>query len=149
VTTGRGEAIRNTVIFAILVNGLAWLGPVLGGNPTTPGPGFLLCGIAPIASTVVTKSFLQDRVSLGLGPAFSGNGHWCALSILAYLGALMAVVTIALVIGGGSAYLHDILFAAIEVLSILLILWLAWKRPAPASAAYPSPIRKGRRPWRP
>jgi len=33
-TTNRKQAIRNIIIFAILVNVLAWLGPVLGGDPT-------------------------------------------------------------------------------------------------------------------
>ena len=33
--------IRNIIIFTILVNRLAWLGPVLGGDPITPGLGFL------------------------------------------------------------------------------------------------------------
>jgi len=31
MTTDRKKAIRNIIIFAVLVNGLAWLGPVLGG----------------------------------------------------------------------------------------------------------------------
>jgi hypothetical protein len=41
-----------------------------------------------------------------------------------------AVVTIVFVVGGGSAYLHYIFFAAVEVLCMLLIVWYAWKWPA-------------------
>jgi hypothetical protein len=33
------QAIRSIIIFTILVNGLAWLGRVLGGDPSAPGRG--------------------------------------------------------------------------------------------------------------
>ena len=83
-TINRKQAIRNILIFTLLVNGLAWLGPVLGGDPTTPGPGFVVWGIAPLVSALVTKFAMRDPVSLGFKPAFKGNGRWYALSILAY-----------------------------------------------------------------
>ncbi len=38
-----------------------------------------------------------------------------------------AVIIIAFVVGGGSTFLHYIFFATIEVFSLLLIIWLAWK----------------------
>ncbi|MCG8569704.1 MAG: DUF6326 family protein [Spirochaetes bacterium] len=40
-----------------------------------------------------------------------------------------AIITIAFVIGGGSLTLHYIFFAAVEVISMLIIIWLAWKWP--------------------
>jgi hypothetical protein len=40
---------------------------------------------------------------------------------------IASVITILFVIGGGSAYLHYYFFAAIEVLSMLLIIRYAWK----------------------
>jgi membrane protease YdiL (CAAX protease family) len=92
-TTNGKQANRNIIIFAILVNGLAWLGPVLGGDPTTPGPGFLVWATAPIVSALVMKLLLRDKVSLGFKPAFRGNGRWYALSVLAY------PVTLVLVLG--------------------------------------------------
>ena len=95
MTTDRKKAKRNIIIFAILVNGLAWLGPVLGGDPTTPGPGFLVWGTAPLVSALVMVFLLRDKVSLGFRPAFRGNGRWYILSILAY------PVTIAIVLGLG------------------------------------------------
>jgi hypothetical protein len=55
LTTSKKKPIRNIIIFAILVNGLAWLGPVLGGDPTTPGLGFLVWATAPIVSVLVMK----------------------------------------------------------------------------------------------
>lgn len=94
-TTNKKQTIRNIIIFAILVNGFAWLGPVLGGNPTTPGPGFLIWGIAPIVSVLVMKFLLRDKISLGFKPAFKGNGRWYALSAVAF------PVTIAIVLAFG------------------------------------------------
>ncbi len=41
-----------------------------------------------------------------------------------------AVVTIVYVIGGGSAYPHYLFLAAIEVVSLVLIIWYAWRWPA-------------------
>ncbi|MBI3815359.1 MAG: hypothetical protein HY279_12970 [Nitrospinae bacterium] len=38
-------------------------------------------------------------------------------------------ITIVFVVGGGSAYLHYIFFATIEVVCMLLIDWYAWKWP--------------------
>ncbi len=40
---------------------------------------------------------------------------------------IAGVITIVYVIGGGSTTLHYIFFAAIEVVSTLLIVWYAWK----------------------
>ncbi len=33
----RTKAIRYIVIFSVLVNVVAWIGPLLGGDPTSPG----------------------------------------------------------------------------------------------------------------
>jgi membrane protease YdiL (CAAX protease family) len=95
ITSNTSQTSRNIIIFAILVNGLAWLGPILGGDPTTPGPGFVVWGTAPLVSALVMVFLLRDEVSLGFRPAFRGNGRWYALSILAY------PVTIAVVLGLG------------------------------------------------
>jgi membrane protease YdiL (CAAX protease family) len=100
--TSRKQAIRYIVIFAILVNGLAWLGPVLGGDPTTPGPGFLVWGTAPLVSALVMVFPLRDKVSLGLKPTFRGNGRWYALSILAYPVAIAIVLALGLLLGASS-----------------------------------------------
>jgi len=102
MTTDRKQAIRNIIIFAILVNGLAWLGPVLGGDPTTPGPGFLVWATAPIVSALVMKFLLRDKVSLGFKPAFRGNGRWYALSILAFPVAIAVVLALGLLLGAST-----------------------------------------------
>lgn len=40
---------------------------------------------------------------------------------------IASLVTIAYVVGGGSAYLHYYFFATIEVACMLLIVWYSWK----------------------
>ncbi len=44
---------------------------------------------------------------------------------------IAGVITIAFVIGGGSTAPHYIFLATIEVVSVLLIIWYAWKWPNP------------------
>jgi hypothetical protein len=44
---------------------------------------------------------------------------------------IAGIVTIALVIGGGSGTLHYVFLAAVEVVCMLAIIWLAWKRIGP------------------
>ena len=102
ITTNRKQTIRYIFIFAILVNGLAWLGPVLGGDPTTPGPGFLVWGTAPIVSALVMVFLLRDKVSLGFKPAFRGNGRWYALSVLAFPVAIAVVLALGLLLGAST-----------------------------------------------
>jgi len=44
-----------------------------------------------------------------------------------WINILVAIITIVFIIGGGSTYPHYIFIAAIEVLCLLLIIWIAWK----------------------
>lgn len=44
---------------------------------------------------------------------------------------LAGAITIPFVIGGGSAVLHYIFFATVEVVAMLVIVWYAWKWPDP------------------
>jgi membrane protease YdiL (CAAX protease family) len=97
--TDRKQTIRNIIIYAILVNLLAWLGPVLGGDPTNPGLGFLVWATAPVVATLVMKFVLRDKVSLGFKPALKGNGRWYALSILVYPVIIVIVLALGLLLG--------------------------------------------------
>jgi len=101
-STNKKQTIRNIIIFTILVNGLAWLGPILGGDPITPGPGFLVWAAAPIVSALVMKFLLRDKVSLGFKPAFKGNGRWYALSILVYPVTIAVVLALGLLLGAST-----------------------------------------------
>ena len=95
-------AVRNIIIFTLLVNGLAWLGPVLGGDPTNPGLGFLLWGVAPIASALIMKFLLRDKTPLGFRHHWRGNGRWYLLSLLLYPFAILAVLGIGWLTGAGT-----------------------------------------------
>lgn len=89
-------ALRNTIIFAALVNGLAWLGPLLGGSPTVPGPGLLVWGTAPILAILIMRWGLGDHVALGLRPAFRGNVRGYLLSLLIYPLSILGVFIVGL-----------------------------------------------------
>ncbi len=102
MAANRKQTIRNIIIFAILVNGLAWLGPILGGDPTSPGLGFLVWATAPIVSALAMKFLLRDEVSLGLKPAFRGNGRWYALSVLVYPVTITIVLVLGLLLGAST-----------------------------------------------
>lgn len=104
-SVNRQQSIRNIVIFALLVNGLAWLGPLLGGTPTAPGPGVLVWATAPLVAALVMRFVVRDPVSLGMRPAIRGNGRWYGLSLLYYplaIGLVLAAGT-----GLGATVLGD------------------------------------------
>ncbi|MEZ4710184.1 MAG: lysostaphin resistance A-like protein [Caldilineaceae bacterium] len=92
-------AIRQLILFTLLVNGLAWLGPLLGGDPTAPGLGVLVWGTAPFVATLVMKFVVRDKTALGLNLALRGNGRWYALSALIYPLAIALVLGVGLLIG--------------------------------------------------
>lgn len=50
-----------------------------------------------------------------------------------WINIIGGLVTILWVIGGGSTILHYIFFASIEVVCSLIIIWLAWTWPKPAT----------------
>lgn len=44
-----------------------------------------------------------------------------------WVNIIVSVITIVFVIGGGSTYPHYLFIAAVEVVCMLLIIWIAWK----------------------
>jgi len=84
-------------------------GDVVGGTQITPE--FLLIG-AIITEVSIAMVFLSRLLS------YRAN-RWDNLAA--------GIITIVWVIGGGSATLHYIFFATIEVVCALVIIWLAWK----------------------
>ena len=93
------QILLRILIFALLVNVFAWLGPVLGGSPTAPGPGFLLWGIAPILSALIMRYGLRDRVDMGWRPRLRGNGRWYLLSLLVHPAIIVVILALGLVTG--------------------------------------------------
>jgi membrane protease YdiL (CAAX protease family) len=92
------QTARRIIIFALLVNAVGWLGSFLGGDPTSPGLGFLIWGIAPIAVSLLMRAFTRDWSDLGIKPGVQENVPWYLLSLLAY------PVGIALMLGLGTLF---------------------------------------------
>jgi membrane protease YdiL (CAAX protease family) len=80
----RKKTIRYIVIFSVLVNVVAWIGPLLGGDPTSPGLGFLIWGTAPILVSLLMRAVTRDWSDLGARPAIKKNIRWYLVSLLAY-----------------------------------------------------------------
>jgi len=96
----RQRTIRNLVLFAVLANGLGWLGKLLGGSPAEPGVGFLLWGAAPLLACVLLRLFAGDGWSdLGIRPRFGVNVPWYVLSVLAYPVMMLSVVVVGVALG--------------------------------------------------
>ena len=92
----RKKTIWYIAIFSVLVNVVAWIGPLLGGDPTSPGLGFLIWGIAPLLVSLLMRAVTKDWSDLGARPGIRKNVRWYLVSLLAY------PVTIALALFIGS-----------------------------------------------
>jgi membrane protease YdiL (CAAX protease family) len=80
----RKKTIWYIVIFSFLVMVIAWMSPLLGGNPSSPGLGFLIWGIAPLLVSILMRSVTRDWSDVGVKPAIRKNVRWYILSIVAY-----------------------------------------------------------------
>ena len=96
-TQDNKRTIRNILLFTLLVNALAWLGPLLGGDPSELGLGFLIWGVAPLASCLIVRAVTRDWGDLGIRPQFRKHRVWYLVSLLAYPAA------IAIALGLGAA----------------------------------------------
>ena len=104
------QTIRNIIIFTTLMTGLAWLGPVLGGDPTEPGLGFLVWGTAPIVSALVMKFLLRDKVSMGFKLRLKGHGRWYVMCLLVYPVVITLIIAVGLLLG--AITIHNFTFPA-------------------------------------
>jgi membrane protease YdiL (CAAX protease family) len=98
----RKKTIRYIVIFSVLVNVVAWIGPFLGGDPTSPGLGFLIWGTAPILVSVLMRAVTRDWSDLGARPAIKKNIRWYLVSLLAYPVAIALALFIGSLISASS-----------------------------------------------
>jgi membrane protease YdiL (CAAX protease family) len=98
----RKKTIRYIVIFSILVNVVAWIGPLLGGDPTSPGLGFLIWGTAPILVSLLMRAVTRDWSDLGARPAIRKNIRWYLVSLLAYPVAIALALFIGSLISASS-----------------------------------------------
>ncbi len=98
----RKKTIRYIVIFSVLVNVVAWVGPLLGGDPTSPGLGFLIWGIAPILVSLLMRAVTKDWSDLGARPGIRKNVRWYLVSLLAYPVAIALALLIGSLISASS-----------------------------------------------
>jgi membrane protease YdiL (CAAX protease family) len=91
----RRKTIWLIVIFSVLVNVVAWIGPLLGGSPASPGPGFILWGTAPLLVALLMRMVTRDWSDLGIKPAIAKNAWWYIVSFL----ALPVLMALALLVG--------------------------------------------------
>ena len=80
----REKTIWYIVIFLILVMVVAFISPLLGGSPSSYGPGFILWGAAPLLVAVLMRIVTRDWSDAGLKPAIRKNARWYIMVIVAY-----------------------------------------------------------------
>ena len=80
----RKQTMWFIVIFSFLVTVVAWIGPLLGGSPSSPGLGFLIWGTAPLLVSGLMRMVTRDWSDVGVKPAISKNVLWYIISIVAY-----------------------------------------------------------------
>jgi membrane protease YdiL (CAAX protease family) len=122
-TGERGRTVIKVVVFTAAVNVVAWLGPLLGGDPTSIGPGFIVWGVAPILVAFLMSFFTKDWKDFGVRPHFRSNGRFYLLSVLAYPVAI-AVVLLLGTLTGASRLENFSAAAFMEVFLPLLVTFL-------------------------
>jgi membrane protease YdiL (CAAX protease family) len=132
--TERSKTIRHIVIFSVLVNVVAWIGPFLGGDPTSPGLGFLIWGTAPILVSLLMRAVTRDWSDLGARPAIRTNIRWYLVSLLAYPIAIALALLIGSFISASSisqfsmgAFIHAALPAMVIFFFFALFEEVGWR----------------------
>ncbi len=82
-TAERKKTVRSIVLFSFLVTGVAFLAPLLGGSPSSFGPGFILWGAAPLLVAVLLRTVTHDWSDAGLRPGFRKNAGWYLFVLVA------------------------------------------------------------------
>ncbi|MBZ0319993.1 MAG: CPBP family intramembrane metalloprotease [Anaerolineae bacterium] len=80
----RKRIIWYVVIFSLLVTGIAWISPLLGGSPDSPGLGLLVWGMAPLLVSLLMRAVTKDWSDVGIHPAIKKNALGYGISLLAY-----------------------------------------------------------------
>jgi membrane protease YdiL (CAAX protease family) len=94
----RKNTIGRVIAFSVLVTALAWIAPALGGSPSTPGPGFILWGIAPLLVSIIMRATTRDWSDLGIKPALGKNLLWYLASILGFPALMLLTLLVGVVL---------------------------------------------------
>ena len=130
----RKKTIRYIVIFSVLVNLVAWTGSLLGGDPTSPGLGFLIWGTAPILVSLLMRAVTRDWSDLGARPGIRKNVRWYIVSLLAYPVAIGLALFIGSLISASSvtqfsigSYIQAVLPALVIFFFFALFEEVGWR----------------------
>jgi hypothetical protein len=104
--TERKKTIWFIVVFSVLVNGVAWLGPIVGGSPSSPELGFVLWGMTPLFVSLLMGAITKDWSDFGIRPALGENIHWYIVSFLAIPVLMVLTVVAAALVAAGWASWH-------------------------------------------
>jgi membrane protease YdiL (CAAX protease family) len=80
----RKKTIWYIVIFCVLVTAVAFTSPLLGGSPSSIGPGFILWGAAPLLVVLLLRIVTRDWSDAGLKPALKKYFRWYMLAIFTF-----------------------------------------------------------------
>jgi membrane protease YdiL (CAAX protease family) len=98
----RRKTIWLVVVFSILVSITAWVAPMLGGGPSSPGPGFILWGTAPLLISLLMRTVTRDWSDLGSRPAIRKNLRWYVVGFFALPLAMILTLIIDLIFSAAS-----------------------------------------------
>jgi membrane protease YdiL (CAAX protease family) len=117
----RKKTLWHIVIFSSLVTLVAWIGPMLGGSPSSPGLGFIIWGTAPLLVSVLMRAVTRDWSDVGIKPAVGKNILWYILSIVAYPVIMVCTVLIGIMISVSSVSGFSIVTYLATVLPALAV----------------------------
>lgn len=86
------KTIRYIIVYTFMLTVLAWIGPLLGGSPSSPGLGFIIWGTAPLLIAVFIRIVTRDWSDVGIKPDIRKNLLWYIISILSF--PVMMVLTV-------------------------------------------------------
>lgn len=72
------------VVFILVVLGVAFLAPLLGGSPSNIGLGFILWGTAPLLVSMIMRLATKDWSDAGLKFNVKKNIAWFIIAVFAY-----------------------------------------------------------------
>lgn len=100
--TERKKVIGTIFTFIFLVMGVAFLSPLLGGGPSSFGPGFILWGMAPMLVALLMRIATHDWSNAGVKPGIIKNARWYIFSILAFPVMTVSILLLGQIISASS-----------------------------------------------
>jgi hypothetical protein len=92
-----------------------------------PGAAEELAKTAASTGTPIPLLMLGGAIMMEISIAMIILSRVLKYSLNRWANIIVSLITIAFVVGGGVSYPHYIFIAAVEVICLLVIIWLAWK----------------------